>query len=380
MSSLAERRSFGYGNNPTLPGRDYYAPEIYELECERMFYRRWMCVGREEQISKPGQYLSALVGDESILVVRDKTGDLGAFYNVCRHRGARLADDETFEDSFNNTIVCPYHAWSYSFNGDLLSMGRVPRDEGPDRSCHGLIRVAVDTWDGFIFVNLSEERGETLQEQIAAESDSPMSYGHYRLSELRVAHREVYELNSNWKIWIDNYSECLHCPSVHPDLVRLIPIYRRGMVWDEARDDGGVALDDAGRAFTQNGETSIPPLPGLSEKEKNSYYGAVLFPNLMLNLTSVGCWSMIFYPKGPERTTIVSEQMFRPEAIAARDFDPADILAFTHQVMIEDIRVCELTQRGVKSRAYASGGVLTPPDSIVHFWTQRYLELRGPVS
>src|SRR5262249_3848899 len=139
------------GMRVTLPARDYYAADIFDLEKERIFFRSWFCVGREEQIPEAGDYLVREMIDERVMVVRGEAGALRAFYNVCRHRGTRLCEGD---GKTGKAITCPYHAWSYALDGRLIGTPNVPELAGFDRSLYGLRSVGLVTWEGFVFVNL----------------------------------------------------------------------------------------------------------------------------------------------------------------------------------------------------------------------------------
>jgi len=201
--------------SPGLPGRDYYAPEIYEVEKERIFFRNWFCIGREEQLANAGAFITQEVVGESLIAVRTREGALRAFYNVCQHRGTKLCERPF--GHVNRQFVCPYHQWSYGLDGELLRMPNVSEQDRIDREGHGLKAVAIDAWDGFVFVNLADDP-RPLLEQLAVEAGEPLSWGRYRVGELRVGHRIVYEIEANWKILHDNFNECLQGPSVHPGL------------------------------------------------------------------------------------------------------------------------------------------------------------------
>ena len=146
----------------TLPARDYYAPEIFGLEKERIFYQKWFCAGRQEEVPNERDHMIREVLNESILIVRGESGMLRAFYNVCRHRGSKLCDGA---GRLGSAIVCPYHGWTYSLNGRLVGTPNVGEVEGFDRSEYGLHAVALETWNGFVFVNLSA-KPRPLEEQL----------------------------------------------------------------------------------------------------------------------------------------------------------------------------------------------------------------------
>jgi Rieske 2Fe-2S family protein len=357
--------------HPGLPGRDYHDPEIWELEKARIFSRSWYCVGREEQVADAGDYLTHDVAGESVIVIRGKDGELRAFANVCRHRGSRLLSKPS---GCVRAITCPYHAWTYGLDGSLRATPNVLEEDGLPREQYGLYPIALETWQGFVFVSLAETP-RPLLDALASEPDGPLDYDRYRLGELRLAHRIVYEVEANWKIIIDNYNECLHCPSVHPELVKIVPLYGKGMVMDPEREDVGATLDEGLDAFTLSGTTPLPRLPGLSELDGRTYYGYSIFPNLLVNLTPTGVMVYFLHPTSPSHTTVVSEYLYRPETIESAEFDPSDMVEFIDLVSRQDWAVCENAQRGVTSR-YFERGVYPPQDSLLHVFAERYLAER----
>jgi Rieske 2Fe-2S family protein len=359
--------------HPGLAGRDYHAQDVWELEQERIFSRNWYCVGREEQVTGAGDYLTSEVARESVIVIRGKDGELRAFANVCRHRGSRLLSEPS--GCVNSAIKCPYHAWTYGFDGALIGTPNVLKEDGLPREEYGLYPIALETWQGFVFVSLAAEP-EPLLDALAKEGDGPLDYDRYGLDELRVAHTIVYEVEANWKIVVDNYNECLHCPSVHPELVKLVPIFRKGMVYDPARNDPGVTLDEGMYSFTMSGASELPQLPGLSDLDCRTYYGYAIFPNLLVNLLSTGVMVYYLYPTSPSHTRIVSDYLYRPETLEREDFDPSDMVEFLDLVSRQDWDVCENAQRGVTSR-YFERGVYPPQDTLLHRFAERYLEERN---
>ncbi|HZD80505.1 MAG TPA: aromatic ring-hydroxylating dioxygenase subunit alpha [Actinomycetota bacterium] len=356
--------------HPGLLGREYSDPSVFEQERERIFFRDWFCVGREQDLADPNAYLTRDIAGESILLTRDRDGALHAFFNVCRHRGSVLVEDPP-AGLAKGALVCPYHSWTYALDGRLIGTPNVHDEDGLDRDAFGLRAVHVDAWDGFLFVNLSVEPTPLL-DQLAMDPDEPLSYGRYRAGELRVGARIVYEVAANWKIVHDNYNECLHCPGVHPELTKIVPLYRKGMVWDERREDGGVFLGQGLTTFTLSGTSDkLPELPDLSEVDRCTYYGYTAFPNLLVNLLSTGIMSYTLYPRSAGHTTIVSEYLFRPETVDADGFDPSEMVEFLDLVSRQDWTVCERAQRGVASRGFVQG-VYPPQDELLHRFAERY--------
>ncbi|MEP7059715.1 MAG: aromatic ring-hydroxylating dioxygenase subunit alpha [Actinomycetota bacterium] len=356
---------------PTLPGSAYHSAETWEQEKERVFASGWICVGREEEVGEAG-FVVRPVAEESVVVARSSDGALHGFYNVCAHRGTRLLDGEGTLRS--GAIVCPYHSWTYSAAGSLLATPNVAEDERFSRADYRLRSVALETWHGFVFVNLAQEP-ESLRAYLGRnhEDDPTDRLVPWGLADLRIAHRIVYDIAANWKILVENYSECLHCPGVHPELVRLIPQFGRG----EIEDDTGALLADGATTLTLSGTTTRPPLPGLAGNDLHVYLGNTIFPTLMINLHPDCVMTYRLEPLGPARTRIVSEFLFHPETIAGEGFDPGDIAEFWDLVSEQDWAVCERVQTGVGSRAYAAGGVYPVKDSSVAGFNDRYRASMG---
>jgi len=358
----------------TLTGRDYSAADVFDLERERIFARNWFYAGRAEGLDEPGDFVAVDVAGESVIVLRTKAGDLRAFYNVCRHRGSRLCDAES--GRMKGAVKCPYHAWSYSFDGKLIGTPNVGKDE-VDRDALGLWPVSLETWQGFLFVHL-DPVPPPLEDALADQPDAPLSFARFNLEDLRIGHRTVVEVAANWKILIENYNECLHCPTVHPELVAVIPGFRHGSVYDARRPEGGMAIVDGGNSFTRTGRSNLPVLPGLSAHDEVSLYGCAVYPNMFIDVTGTGAISTVLLPRDAGHTTVVAEYLFRPEVIADPGFDPAEIVDFTELVAHQDYVVCERVQRGVSSRAFTHG-VLAEKDGLLESFNARYLAQRGPV-
>jgi glycine betaine catabolism A len=357
----------------TLPGRDYHDPAVFELERERIFARSWFYAGRADTLAEPGDFVTVDVAGESVIVVHGKDGGVRGFYNVCRHRGSRLCDEAS--GRMKGAVRCPYHAWAYSFEGELIGTPNVAPDE-LDRSTLGLWPVSVEVWQGFLFVHL-DPAPQPVSEWLGTQHDNPLSFARFNLDELRTGHTTVTEVRANWKILIENYNECLHCPTVHPELVQVVPAFRKGSVYEKNRADGGVALADGGTSFTATGKSSIPVMPGLDEHDQTSLYGCTVYPNMFIDVTGTGAISTILLPRDPGHTTVVTEYLFRPEAIADPGFDPSEIVDFVELVAHQDYVVCERVQRGVRSRAFTHG-VLAEKDSLLESFNERYLAQRGP--
>jgi glycine betaine catabolism A len=364
---------------PTLTGPDYTSDAVYQEERERLFFRGWMCVGRAEEIASPGDYLVRDVAGESVFVVRNRDGELRAFYNVCAHRGTKLLDDEPACGHLGKALKCPYHAWSYDLDGRLLATPNVHEDELFDRDSYPLQGIAVGEYAGFLFVSLGDDP-VSLEAWLRNSNETITDFDRYRMAELRLARRITYDVAANWKIVVENYNECLHCPQIHPELVQVIPLYRKGEVWDGETRDGGNEMAPGATSFTASGTSDLPKFPDLYPEDYGMYYGAFQFPNLMVNMHPDSVMAYLVYPKGPARTTVVSEFYFRPEALALPGFDPSPTVELWDLISRQDWSVCERAQLGVSSRSYRSG-VYPRKDRLLFDFNERWRrELGRPLA
>jgi Rieske 2Fe-2S family protein len=354
----------------TLPARWYISPEVFAQEQERIFSREWLCVGREESISEPGDFFTVERAGESLIVTRDKDGAVHAFYNVCRHRGSRIC--EAVAGHFQGSIQCPYHAWTYGLDGTLKvarNMAEVPEF---DRADYPLKRVAVALWEGFVFVNLHE----TIRFEDAF---APLigRFSRWNIGALQTARSITYELACNWKLVFLNYSECYHCPLVHPQLDKLSPS-------DSGRNDlsegaflGGYSeLRQPGTALTMTGQRSRPPVGSVDGADLDRVYYYTIFPSLLLSLHPD--YVMVHYakPLAPNRTEVVCAFLFDPKTIAQPGFDPSDAVDFWDLTNRQDWHVNELTQLGLNSRAY-SPGPFSNAEGLLSAFDRHYLGVMG---
>jgi len=334
------------GQVRTLPGAYYASASLYEEERERIFARRWVCVGRGDQIPGEGDYFLADVAGESLIVLREG-GEPRAFFNVCRHRGTRLCEQGS--GRLAGPIVCPYHGWTYAPDGRLLGAPHMDDVEGFDKSELPLHAARIAAWEGFLFIHL-QPQPPPLESEMA-----PLvgKFAAWRLRELRAGHRIAYDVCANWKLFFQNFSECYHCPRIHPELTRLSH-YRSG-----ANDlttgpilGGYMTIDPPGDSLTLSGRPAGPPLLGPGDDRRRVYYYSV-FPNLFLTLLPDYALCHTLWPVALDRTRIVCEWLFAPEAAGSED--ARDAVEFWDRTNRQDWHVCELAQQGVSSRAYVPG-------------------------
>jgi phenylpropionate dioxygenase-like ring-hydroxylating dioxygenase large terminal subunit len=340
---------------PTLSGIDHTSVEVYEEERERIWWGDWVCLGRTEEVAHPGDYIVRDLAGESVFVTRSEDGELHGFYNVCRHRGTKFLDDEPGAGNVRKAFKCPYHGWTYDLRGRLIGTPNVKEGELFDRGDYPLSGFAVESCAGFLFANLSTEP-RPLLDSLNAGAESITMFERFKMDELRIGVRIVYEVAANWKIIVENYNECLHCPQIHPELVQIVPLFRFGEVWDEVTRDDGNWMREGATSFSISGSSELPKLPGLGPQDYSMYFGAYQFPNLLLNLHPDCGMYYIGYPKGPGHTTVVSEYLFRPETIADPEaFKPEPVVELWDLISKQDWEVCERAQIGVGSRAFTTG-------------------------
>src|SRR5437762_8274585 len=310
----------------TLPGKYYYDPAIYEQEQEKIFSRMWVCIGRAETIPpKPGAYQVVIIGRESVIVVRNRAGVLQAFLNVCRHRGARLCSEATGQ--LKGSIQCRYHAWTYGLDGRLIAAPNIMSNEQFDRTAFGLLPVALDIWEGFIWLNLSDNppsAASQLNPMIIQRFGSYEQFSRWEVGELKIGGSISYEIQANWKLMLENFMECYHCGPMHPELCDLLPGFRVGQVYTEGE---AATLAENVEAFTITGKASRPPLPGLLPTDLRRYYGIVLMPNVLLNLLDDHVVIHTLSPEGPDRTRITCDWLFHPQVMDAPGFDAMDAVS-----------------------------------------------------
>ena len=360
----------------TLGSADYASPEVYAAERERIWWGDWVCVGRSAEIGKPGEYIVRDLAGESIFLVRNLHGQLRGFYNVCSHRGTKFLDDCEGTGKVKKAFKCPYHAWSFDLDGKLIASPNVHEDDAFDRSDYPLYGFAVDEYAGFLFVNLARGTPRPLMEVLLDGTETIAAYERFRMGELHPGARIVYEVKANWKIVVENYNECLHCPQIHPELVSVMPLYRFGEVWDDESTDAGNRMVDGATNFSVTGKSSLPQLPGLEPDDYHMYFGTYEFPNLMVNLHPDSMMTYIAMPRGPNHTTVISEFFFRPETIADPAFDPSAVVEFWDLISRQDWAVVERAQTGVSSRAFTRG-VYPRQDRFLYWFNEEWRTRMG---
>ncbi|HET7248572.1 MAG TPA: aromatic ring-hydroxylating dioxygenase subunit alpha [Gemmatimonadales bacterium] len=328
----ADLASVPLERSETIPSAWYTDSAFHELDRQAVFARTWQYVGDLSRLARPGDVVVTDVAGEPVIVVRDKAGELHAFFNVCRHRGGPLA----LKDENCDMLICKYHGWTYRLDGMLRGVPHFNRVELFDKEDYGLTRLPLVVWEGLAFVHLGpaplpiESVFAGIRERVAPTV----------LGKLHFARQVDYEVACNWKVYVDNFLEGYHVPFVHPDLHSL---YDYQNYVTEVHEHYSVQVGPL------TGERNVYTAGG----GEGLYY--FVFPNLMLNVVPGRLQLNVVEPHGPDRCRVLFRYYYDDlEGPAARERIEADV-TFSDQVQQEDAEICERVQRGLSSRAYDRG-------------------------
>ncbi len=347
----------------TLPARYYTDAAVFTREQDVFFRRWWMGVGRLESMPGRGSWIRPDIAGDQIIVVRtNDEGDVRAFHNVCRHRGTRLCDNAS--GTFGGRIVCPYHAWTYDYDGALVGAPHMDGTEGFSKGDYPLRDARADVWDGHVFVSL-DPGGPSLAEHLG---ELPAKFHAWDMASLRVGARLVYDVRANWKLVIQNYNECLHCPTLHPALNKLS--HYLGGENEPLRPTymgGRMDLNDGVETMSTSGRSACKPLAGLAADDRRRVYYYSIFPNFLIAPHPDYVMTHTLWPEAVDRTRIVCEWLVHPDEMARPGFSLGDVTEFWDLTNRQDWHVCELAQSGISSRAYTPGPYSSREDLLYAF-------------
>jgi glycine betaine catabolism A len=353
-----------FGQSRMLPREAYTSPRVFAFEQERFFAGSWTCVGREGDLEGTGAQRAARVGGAGVLLVRGTDGRVRAFANTCRHRGHELLG--VGEQTTRRTILCPYHAWTYDLDGSLrVAPGfRDHTDFQPAE--HGLVELPLESWHGLLFVNGSGD-APPFAEHVGALDDLVAPYRPERLVPL-VSHS--YDLACNWKVVLENYHECYHCPLIHPELCQVSPPSSGdNFELDGAWVGGTMDLKDHATTMSLDGHSDGVPIAGLDAERLRTVAYLGLFPNLLLSLHPDYVMTHLVEPLGPDLSRVVCSWYFPPEATDRAGFDPAYAVDFWDRTNRQDWAACESVQRGMASPHFQPGPLAPAEDAVYHVVT-----------
>jgi Rieske 2Fe-2S family protein len=352
-------------SSTTPEGSIYWREDRFQQEMDRLYFHNWLNIAPEHRIARPGDYLTRSLGAENLLLVRDTEGELRGFYNVCRHRGTRLIERPDGSDL--TAIVCPYHAWTYSLDGRLIGAPQTRELTDFDRKDFGLYPIQVGTWGGFVWANL-DPAAPPLRHALGEFFDR---YERFSIGALQLGAARTYEVGANWKLLVENYSECYHCAPVHPELNRITPYFTgendaHFITAGPKRRFAGGYMTFAGdyTSMVRSGYTRRPPLRGMTEEDRKRVSYHVVFPNLFFSLHPDYLMIHRTWPISPVRSIVENEFYFDPTTMALPDFDPSDAVELWDEINRQDWKVCELAQQGTRSRIW-SGGRYSGQESMV---------------
>ncbi len=341
----------------TLPASWYSDEGVHALERERIFTGTWTYAGPAEWAREPGSFFASQVGHVPVAVVRGTDGTLRGFVNVCRHRGHLVVEGTGCRE----TLQCPYHAWTYDLDGSLRSAPRGGREPGFERGSFSLLPVSVGTWGPFVFVN-SDPEAAPLREVLGSLEEIVARSG-LRLEELRFHSHEEWPIASNWKVALENYLECYHCPTAHPGFSKVIDVapdaYRLQVHPTFSSQVGPV------RASALAGNGSYTPKGDVTESQYH-----FLFPATTINIApgipnlSIERW----IPDGTRRTIEVTDYFFGPGASAE---EIEELVAWDTQVAEEDVALVEAVQRGLDSGMVPQGRLMTASEQLIADFQRR---------
>jgi phenylpropionate dioxygenase-like ring-hydroxylating dioxygenase large terminal subunit len=365
----SESRDIPFDTNPeksyTIPARRYLDADILAQEKEAIFYRNWWYVGHQSQLPDPGCYLTVDVCEQNIIVIRDKSGELNGYYNVCQHRGHELLSGS----GKVRTITCPYHAWSYGFDGELKAARNTEKMVDFDRCKFSLKPVQVEVFCGLLFVNLDLEAAPLKQQ--TGDLENEIRHFCPRIDEVKFAQRDHYDVASNWKVLVENFLECYHCQPAHKDFVNLVDMdsYRTKVHGIYSSQISGAARTTESSAYHfEKGEVDF------------GYAGWFLWPNLTIWIYpgEPNISTLQIIPDGVGRT-IEYQDWYLPNPEPTQQ--QRDAMVYQKDVLQpEDVSLCESVYRGLQSKGYNQGRFVVDPERselsehAVHHFQQLYVD------
>jgi Rieske 2Fe-2S family protein len=351
-----------FGSSRMLPRAAYLDEAVLAWEREHVF-GGWVCLGRSSDVVAGGLRAESL-GDFGVLLGRDGTRQLHAFENTCRHRGHELLPCGGSAQA--KAIVCPYHAWSYRFDGSLIGAPGYRGVPDFDESAWGLRPMGVREWHGWVFVNRTDRAAEfewhigELEEIVAP----------YAPEALVTPLVHDYDVAANWKVLVENYQECYHCSKIHPELTRVSPPESgENLVKDGNWVGGWMDLRDGAETMSLDGRSGGAAIAGLDEHQRRSVMYVAVLPNLLISLHPDYVMTHVLTPLTPERTRVRCSWAFPADVAAADGFDPAYAVDFWDLTNRQDWTACESVQRGLRAPHFEPGPLAPAEDGVYHFET-----------
>lgn len=314
--------------------------------------------------------MSFSVGNESVIIIKDSQGKLNAFFNVCRHRGTRIC--MTPKGNMGNIIMCDYHGWTYGNDGHLINAPHMQEAKGFNKSNYGLKKVGIAEWEGFIFINISDN--PTPFKKAWAPLIGHLS--RYNLSTLEIGRKVTYDIKANWKLVFQNYNECLHCPTIHPKLATVLPFTSsEDDLFDGPFLGGPMHIVAPNKSATMSGRVCgrlvSDKLP--QEDLSRGYYYSFM-PNMLLSIHPDYVNYYMITPISLGETRVESEWLFHPDTVKDPKNNIQDAVDFWDLTNRQDWEIIERGQLGVSSKSYTPGPY-SPRESIPAAWDREYLKM-----
>ena len=353
-----------FGRSVTLPAAAYTSPEVFAWEQRHLFETSWVCLGRSSDLSRPGDRTAVGVGTDGVVLVRGQDGTLRGFFNVCRHRGHQVVEPGAVTNA--PIIRCPYHAWVYGLDGCLRGAADFNEVSGFDVADYRLTAVPVAEWHGWVFANVSGD-GPAFDRYLGGLHHHVEPYEPERLV---CAARHDYVVRANWKLIVENYHECYHCSSIHPELCRVSPPTSGVNLDTNGAWVGGIMeLADDAVTMSLDGRSEGTMLPGLSQEQRRQVLYVGLFPNLLISPHPDYALTHLLTPLSPDETRVDCEWLFASEATERTRFDPSYAVDFWDLTNRQDWHACESVQKGMASRGHRPGPLSPREDAVYQFIT-----------
>jgi choline monooxygenase len=346
----------------TMPAFTYTSPEFYQREVERIWRKTWNFIGSADQIRNNGDYFTLNFAGVPTIVLRDHEGKIRAFANTCRHRGSELLDGK----GNCKVIVCPYHSWTYELNGNLRGTPEMDKTRNFDKTDYGLISIAIDTWGNFLFINF-DKNPEPLEKHLG---DLPEKLAPYRLENMALARRKTFEMDCNWKLFVENAKESYHIATVHRATINQYASAKAAGYWVEkatgdyvvtfAQHEGSMALLKGAKGFP-----IIESLEG--RREAGGTYAPLIYPSTYLACTIDCAWYLEMHPISANKTYMVHGALFPRDRLDRPDFE--EVAKNYYQrwdiTIEEDILASIRQQRGLET-PFAPPGRFSHREPLVH--------------
>ena len=362
----------------TFPPDVYTSVPWYEREVETIFLRTWQLATREEEIPNPGDYVRFDIVGEPLIIIRGEDNKVRALSAACRHRGSELLNGKGHCDR----IVCPYHAWVYSLEGELLRTNDMGEAKNFDKTQFRLPSIRAETWGGFVFVNFDADAPPLLETL----GDLPERFASYKFEDMRVTRKWENRFNANWKIWVENSREGYHVPIVHRES---LDTYYPGSVSRRFESSGVPGVYEINSSDNENGlyvprNNTLPFVDGLSADDEEMTHFMIYYPSLLMNVPPDRITFHQYFPEGPEWTRIVTWCCFPRSTVEREDFEREVEEKYYPSMDLfikEDKGICEVVHRGIVGRLAAPGRYCPPQEKTVYEFAKYVIDrVIGPAT